>query len=101
MKKRIRLTESDLRNLVKESICSILQEMEGNHIYSERELQELYDNQDGLSDEERKVLNAAMWIRAMRNNYHGYASRWFNIAVRDGRIYYFGNNGEMKEVPYG
>ena len=57
-----------------------------------------YDNQGELSPIEQKVLNAGMWVRARRANYHGYAKEWPNIAVRNGEIFYF-DNGELKKIP--
>jgi len=103
MKKIIRLTESDIHRIVKESVKKILREEfdQENHIYSEKEMKWLYDNQDGLSPLQQKVLNAGMWVRAMQANYHGYAERWPNIKVQNGEIFYYDRNGEMKRVPFG
>lgn len=103
MKKVIRLTESDIHRIVKESVKKILREEfdQENHIYSEKEMKWLYDNQDGLSPLQQKVLNAGMWVRAMQANYHGYAERWPNIKVQNGEIFYYDRNGEMKRVPFG
>ena len=102
MKKVIRLTESDIHRIVKESVRKILREEfdQENHIYSEKEMKWLYDNQDGLSPLQQKVLNAGMWVRAMQANYHGYAERWPNIKVQNGEIFYYDRNGEMKRVPF-
>lgn len=55
-------------------------------VYSAIELQRLYDNQKGLSDLERRVLNVAMWLRARHSNYHGYAKQWYNVTVENGVI---------------
>ena len=71
-----------------------------DHIYTEKEMQWLYDNQDKLDQFQEKVLNAGMWVRAMHANYHGYAKRWPNISVENGEIFYYGNNGELKRVPF-
>jgi len=103
MRKVIRLTESDIHRIVKESVRKILREEfdQENHIYSEKEMKWLYDNQDGLSPLQAKVLNAGMWVRAMQANYHGYAERWPNIKVQNGEIFYYDRNGEMKRVPFG
>ena len=103
MRKVIRLTESDIHRIVKESVRKILREEfdQENHIYSEKEMKWLYDNQDGLSPLQQKVLNAGMWVRAMQANYHGYAERWPNIKVQNGEIFYYDRNGEMKRVPFG
>ena len=103
MKRVIRLTESDIHRIVKESVRKILREEfdQENHIYSEKEMKWLYDNQDGLSPLQQKVLNAGMWVRAMQANYHGYAERWPNIKVQNGEIFYYDRNGEMKRVPFG
>jgi hypothetical protein len=100
MKKIIRLTESDLHDIVKESVNRILKENgEGqNHIYSEKEMQWLYDNQDKLSPIQQKVLNAGMWVRARQANYHGYAKRWSNIILKNGETYYYENNGEIRKT---
>ena len=114
-KKIIRLTESDLHRIVKESVRKILvnegwfgkkretpnpfvNEEPQDHIYSEKEMQELYDNQDKLSEIERKVLNAGMWWRAMQANYHGYAKNWPNIILKDGETFYYGRNGEVRKT---
>ena len=103
MRKVIRLTENDIHRIVKESVKKILREEfdQENHIYSEKEMKWLYDNQDGLSPLQQKVLNAGMWVRAMQANYHGYAERWPNIKVQNGEIFYYDRNGEMKRVPFG
>ena len=61
-------------------------------------MQELYDNQDKLSEIERKVLNAGMWWRAMQANYHGYAKNWPNIILKDGETFYYGRNGEVRKT---
>lgn len=103
MKKLIRLTEGDIHRIIKESVRRIIKEEidQENHIYSEKEMKWLYDNQDGLSPLQQKVLNAGMWVRAMQANYHGYAKRWPNIKVENGEIFYYDRNGEMKRVPFG
>lgn len=103
MKKLIRLTEGDIHRIIKESVRRIIKEEidQENHIYSEKEMKWLYDNQDGLSPLQQKVLNAGMWVRAMQANYHGYAKRWPNIKVQNGEIFYYDRNGEMKRVPFG
>jgi len=97
-KKLIRLTESDLHKIVKESVKRILKEDIEDKIYSEKEMQWLYDNQDSLSPIEEKILNIAMWDRARRANYHGYDKRWPNIKVENGKIFY-PDNGMWKEAP--
>ena len=118
-KKIIRLTESDLHKIVKESVCKILvnegllsglfgkkkeisspQVEEGpqDHVYSVKEMQWLYDNQDDLSPIERKVLRAGMWVRAMQANYHGYAKDWPNIILKDGETFYYAKDGRVRKV---
>lgn len=94
----IRLTEKILHRIIKESVSRILRESE-NHTYSEKEMQSLYDNQNSLSPLEQKVLNAGMWLRARKANYHGYAKGWPNIKVMDGEIYYFDDAGELRKIP--
>lgn len=96
----IRLTESDLHNIVKESVNRILKENgeAQNHIYSEKEMQWLYDNQDRLTPIQQKVLKAGMWVRARQANYHGYAKRWPNIVLKNGETYYYENNGELRKT---
>ena len=117
--KIIRLTESDLHKIVKESVCKILvnegllnglfgkkketqnpqvEEEPQNHVYSEKEMQWLYDNQDDLSPIEKKVLKAGMWVRAMKANYHGYAKDWSNIILKDGETFYYANDGRARKV---
>lgn len=98
-KKIIRLTESDLHNVVKEAVKSILKEHESqDHIFSEKEMQWLYVNQDKLSPIQQKVLNAGMWVRARQANYHGYAKRWSNIILKNGETYYYESNGELRKT---
>lgn len=114
-KKIIRITESDLHRIVKESVHKILvnegwfgkktetpsplvDEKSQNHVYSEKEMQELYDNRKNLSPIERKVLDAGMWVRAMQANYHGYAKRWSNIILKDGETFYYDRNGEVRKI---
>ena len=103
MNKLIRLTEQDLHRIVKESVQRILKEEDEsqNHIYSEKEMKWLYDNQGELTPLQQKVLNAGMWVRAMQANYHGYAKRWPNIKVENGEIFYFDRDGEIRRVPFG
>lgn len=118
-KRIIRLTENDLHRIIAESVDSILtegffdkfkktsepevepeieNEMPKDHIYSAKELQYLYDNQNDLNDIERKVLGAAMWLRAMLAGYHGYTKEWHNIALRGGETYYY-YKGELRKTP--
>ena len=118
-KKIIRLTESDLHKIVKESVCKILvnegllsglfgkkkeisspqdEEESQDHVYSEKEMQWLYDNQNDLSPIERKVLRAGMWVRAMKANYHGYAKDWPNIILKDGETFYYAKDGRVRKV---
>lgn len=94
----IRLTERDLHRIVKEAVEKILNDEAQDHTYSEKEMKWLYDNQGELTPLERKVLNAGMWVRARKANYHGYAKEWPNIAVRNGEVFYF-DNGELKKIP--
>ena len=94
----IRLTESDLHRIIKEAVDNILNDEPKDHIYSENEMKWLYDNQDGLSPLEQKVLKAGMWVRAWKANYHGYVKEWPNIAVRNGDVFYF-DNGNLKKIP--
>ncbi len=115
-KKIIRLTESDLHSIVKESVHRILAN-EGwlfgkkskkpnelvdkkpqKHIYSEKEMQDLYDNQDRLSPLEKKVLDGGMWVRAMQANYNGYTKRWPNIILDNGEIFYYNRDGKIRKV---
>ena len=95
----IRLTENDLHRMVMEAVKNILKEHESqDHIFSEKEMQWLYDNQDKLSPIQQKVLNAGMWVRARQANYHGYAKRWSNIILKNGETYYYENNGELRKT---
>lgn len=119
-KKIIRLTENDIHRIVCETVNNILEEgffdkskkksepevrpeIENeppqNHIYSVKELQWLYDNQNSINDFERNILSAAMWLRAMKANYHGYTKEWHNIILRDGETYYYDNNGKLRKTP--
>ena len=97
-KKLIKLTERDLHRIIKESVDSILNDRGQDHTYSEKEMKWLYDNQGELSPIEQKVLNAGMWVRARRANYHGYAKEWPNIAVINGEIFYY-ENGKLEKIP--
>jgi len=114
-KKLIRLTESDLHKIVKESVDRILanasligkkkqvqntpiEEMPQDHTYSEKEMQWLYDHQDELSPIQQKVLRAVMWWRARMANYHGYVKEWPNITVENGEIFYY-DKGKFKKIP--
>lgn len=72
--------------------------MEGK-IFSEKELQDLYDNQDNLTKAEERVLDAAMWVRARMANFHGYTDRWYNVGVKDQKIYYWDLDGEKHLIP--
>ena len=95
----IRLTENDLHRMVMETVKNILKEHESqDHIFSEKEMQWLYDNQDKLSPIQQKVLNAGMWVRARQANYHGYAKRWPNIILKNGETYYYESNGEIRKT---
>ena len=95
----IRLTENDLHRVVMEAVKNILKEHESqDHIFSEKEMQWLYDNQDKLSPIQQKVLNAGMWVRARQANYHGYAKRWSNIILKNGETYYYESNGEIRKT---
>lgn len=95
----IRLTENDLHRMVMETVKNILKEHESqDHIFSEKEMQWLYDNQDKLSPIQQKVLNAGMWVRARQANYHGYAKRWSNIILKNGETYYYESNGEIRKT---
>jgi hypothetical protein len=67
-KKLIRLTEDDLHRIVRESVENILQNNSTGHIFSAKEMQWLYDNQDKLTPIQQKVLNAGMWLRARLAN---------------------------------
>jgi hypothetical protein len=95
----IRLTENDLHRMVMEAVKNILKEHESqDHIFSEKEMQWLYDNQDKLSPIQQKVLNAGMWVRARQANYHGYAKRWPNIILKNGETYYYESNGKLRKT---
>lgn len=95
----IRLTESDIHNVVKEVVMNILREHKSqDHIFSEKEMQWLYDNQDKLNPIQQKVLNAGMWVRARQANYHGYVKRWSNIVLKNGETYYYESNGELRKT---
>ena len=106
----IRLTENDLHRMVMEVVNRMITERrEGDHkfvkgdvpqdhIFSEKEMQWLYDNQDKLSPIQQKVLNAGMWVRARQANYHGYAKRWSNIILKNGETYYYESNGEIRKT---
>ena len=69
-----------------------------NHTFSVNELESMYNNQRDLTEAQRKVLNAAMWVRARMANYYGYAPNWFNVKIQDGILFYF-ENGEQKRIP--
>lgn len=117
MKKRlIRLTESDLHRIVKESVDAVManlnrhnskpeppvedkEEIPKDHIYSVKELKWMYEHYRELNDIERKVLDAAMWVRARLANYHGYTKEWHNIALKDGKTYWY-YNGELLRTPH-
>ena len=99
-KQIIRLTESDLHKIVKEVVDNMLNDETQDHIYSEKEMKWLYDNQDGLSPIEEKVLNAGTWVRARKANYHGYDKKWPNIVIKNGEMFYYENNGELKRIPF-
>lgn len=94
----VRLTESDLHRIIREAVEKVLSDETQDHTYSERELQQLYDNQNNLTPLEYKVLNGAMWVRARQANYHGYAKRWPNIVVRNGDIFYYESDGKLRKV---
>ena len=94
----IRLTESDLHRIVMETVDKILNDEAQDHTYSEKEMKWLYDNQGELSPIEQKVLNAGMWVRARKANYHGYVKEWPNIAVINGEIFYY-ENGKLEKIP--
>ena len=95
----IRLTENDLHRMVMEAVKNILKEHESqDHIFSEKEMQWLYDNQDKLSPIQQKVLNAGMWVRARQANYHGYAKMWSNIILKNGETYYYESNGKIRKT---
>ena len=95
----IRLTENDLHRMVMEAVKNILKEHDSqDHIFSEKEMQWLYDNQDKLSPIQQKVLNAGMWVRARQANYHGYAKRWSNIILKNGETYYYESNGKIRKT---
>ncbi len=100
MKKVIKITESDLRRIVVESVNKILKEEIDlqDHIFSEKEMQWLYDNQGDLSLLQQKVLNAGMWVRARQANFHGYVEKWPNIVLKNGETYYYENNGELRKT---
>ena len=93
----IRLTESDFHRIVMEAVDKILNDGAQDHTYSEKEMKWLYNNQDKLSPIQQKVLNAGMWVRARKANYHGYVKEWPNIVVRNGEIFYF-ENGNLRKV---
>ena len=95
----VRLTESDLHQIVKESVKRVLKEHESqDHMFSEKEMQWLYNNQDKLTPIQQKVLKAGMWVRARQANYHGYAKRWPNIVLKNGETYYYESNGELRKT---
>ena len=96
----IRLTEKELHRMVMEAVNKILKESNDlqDHIFSEKEMQWLYDNQDKLSPIQQKVLNAGMWVRARQANYHGYAKKWSNIILKNGETYYYERNGEIRKT---
>lgn len=117
MKQTIKLTESELKNIIISEVKKVLNEglfdifkkkngpiepsdetnEEQNHIYSVKEMQWLYDNQQNLTPLQQKVLNAGMWVRARQANYHGYAEKWPNIRVKDGEIFYW-DKGQLRKV---
>ena len=75
-----------------------MEDVPQDHIFSEKEMQWLYDNQDKLSPIQQKVLNAGMWVRARQANYHGYAKRWSNIILKNGETYYYESNGKIRKT---
>ena len=82
MRNTTKLTEEYIRRIVRESFEEAM--ADNNHIYTEREMKWLYDNQDKLSPIQQK---------------HGYAEGWPNISVMNGEIFYFDKNGDMEKVP--
>lgn len=117
MRQTIRLTESELRQLIVNEVKSALNEglfdifkkkeepsttnivkpEKPYHIYTVQELEWLYKNQTNLSPIQHKVLSAALWVRARQANYHGFAKKWPNIMVKDGNVYYW-KNGELTRI---
>lgn len=100
--------ESYLHRIIRESVKKALNEMElamsnnyddANHTYSEREMKWLYDNQKDLSPTQRKVLNAGMWDRARRANYHGYHKQWPNVVTKDGVVFLYDEDGKLFRLP--
>ena len=101
-KQLVKITESDLCRIVESAVKELLSEeigVDGDHTYSEKEMQWLYNNQDKLTPMQEKVLNAGMWVRAMKANYHGYDKSWPNIVVKNNEIFYFAKNGELNRIP--
>lgn len=110
----IHTNENRLRKMIREDIKSIFSKNGNNgnqptpsnvqnntpqdHIYSSKELQWLYDNQDELNSIQQDVLRAAMWARAMYAGYHGYSKQWQCIAVKNGELYYYDKNNNMRKI---
>ena len=117
MRQTIRLTENELGQIIYNEIKHVLNESlfdvfkkknqpneknieqpeEQNHTYSVKELQWLYDNQKNLTPMEHKVLNAALWVRAMEANYHGYSEKWPNIMLKNGDVFYW-KDGNLTKI---
>lgn len=112
-KTMIRLTESDLHRIVKETVDMVMANLNRprreepqpevkdepqDRVYSVNELQWMYDNQDKLDKTQIMVLNAAMWVRARRANYYGLAKEWPNIILRDGKTYYYEKYGQLRKT---
>lgn len=118
MAHRPKTNESRLRGMIREDIKSIFSGFsknkgvdnqptpenpqddipKGYYIYAPKELQWLYDNQDGLSEFQQDVLRAAMWVRAMRAGYHGYTKEWHCIGFKNGQLYYYDKNNNMRKI---
>lgn len=113
MRQTIRLTESELKQIIANEVKSALNEglfdifkkkekpstrntvklEKPYHIFTVQELDWLYHNQKNLSPIQHKVLSAALWVRARQTN----AKKWPNIIVKDGNVYYL-KNGELTRI---
>ena len=117
MRQTIRLTESELRQIIANEVKSALNEglfdifkkkekpskvnngepEKPYHVFTVQELDWLYHNQKNLSPIQHKVLSAALWVRARQANYQGFSKQWPNIMVKDGNVYYW-KNGELTRI---
>ena len=86
--KQVKLTESELKDLIKECI---VEELSNNSRYfSPRDITQLMQRAksgEKLSRFEHYTLEAALWARARSANYHGYSDVIPAVEYRDGVFY--------------